>query len=96
MLLTKDNSISIDYNDNTYYSNNSGYIKVPFKDNNISLSLNINKCASIDASSFNIENIKISELYSLASEQIDNNEKTTTKSKRKWRCNVANSRPRQL
>ena len=48
-----------------------------------SLSLNINKCVSIDASNFNIENIKISELYSLAStnQQEENKNELTTK----WR-----------
>lgn len=46
------------------------------------LSLDINNCYNIDTSEFNIENIKITELYSLAS-QVQNeqtNEKTT-----KWR-----------
>jgi len=46
------------------------------------LSLNVNKCENLDASDFNIENIKITELYSFASEQSNNidNNKTT-----KWR-----------
>lgn len=36
------NSLSIDYNENIYYSNNNGYIKIPIIDNNINLSLNVN------------------------------------------------------
>lgn len=36
------NSLTINYNDNTYYSNNSGYIKVPFNNNDIRLSLSTN------------------------------------------------------
>lgn len=44
------------------------------------LSLNVKKCNDLDTSEFNIENIKINELYSLASEQTNNNEKTP-----KWR-----------
>lgn len=35
------NSISIEYNEKKYYSNNSGYIKIPFENNNIELKLNI-------------------------------------------------------
>ena len=44
------------------------------------LSLNMKKCNNIDTSEFNIENIKINELYSLASQQPETNDKTT-----KWR-----------
>ena len=45
------------------------------------LSLNLNKCTNLDTSEFNIENIKITELYSLANqEQNEINNKTT-----KWR-----------
>ena len=36
------NSISINYNENIYYSNNQGYIKIPFNDNDISLNLKTN------------------------------------------------------
>ena len=36
------NSIEIEYNESKYYSNNSGYIKIPFENNNIELKLNIN------------------------------------------------------
>lgn len=36
------NSLSIIYNDNTYYSNTSGYIKIPFNENNINLTLKTN------------------------------------------------------
>ena len=47
------------------------------------LSLNVNKCNNLDASEFNIENIKITELYSLASQEPteDNSNNKTTK----WR-----------
>jgi len=38
------------------------------------------KCNNIDTSEFNIENIKINELYSLATSQTETNVKTT-----KWR-----------
>jgi len=44
------------------------------------LSLNMKKYKNIDTSEFNIENIKINELYSLASQQTETNDKTT-----KWR-----------
>jgi len=44
------------------------------------LSLNMKKYNNIDTSEFNIENIKINELYSLASQQTETNDKTT-----KWR-----------
>ena len=44
------------------------------------LSLNMKKCNNIDTSEFNIENIKINELYSLAATQTETNDKTT-----KWR-----------
>ena len=44
------------------------------------LSLNNQKYDNIDTSEFNIENIKITELYSLASNQNETNDKTT-----KWR-----------
>jgi len=44
------------------------------------LSLNMKKCNNIDTSEFNIENIKINELYSLATSQTETNVKTT-----KWR-----------
>lgn len=44
------------------------------------LSLNMKKYNNIDTSEFNIENIKINELYSLAATQTESNDKTT-----KWR-----------
>lgn len=36
------NSLSISYNDNIYYSNNSGYIKIPLTNSDIDIDLNIN------------------------------------------------------
>lgn len=36
------NNLSINYNENTYFSNNYGYIKIPLTNNNINLKLNIN------------------------------------------------------
>ena len=46
------------------------------------LSLNINKCDDLNTSEFNIENIKISELYSLAKEE---NKDNVNENNTKWR-----------
>lgn len=36
------NSLTINYNEDTYYSSNQGYIKIPFTNNNININLNTN------------------------------------------------------